>query len=81
MDTDSGRFRDMPEGWEPSEDESNLVGWEWGERVQIKGGWFEVCKIDTRKQRLVLKPIPKPANEEAARQKLSDLVPKSRSDE
>lgn len=51
---------------------AKLKQWEYGERVEIKGCWFEVTKIDLQKQRLVLKPIPRPADPEAAQRSANE---------
>jgi hypothetical protein len=70
MDIDKGRLH------HPSDpklakllDEQDTTGqqlvefFEVGEQVQVKGGWFEVTKIHTKtRQRIVLKPIPRPTD-------------------
>ncbi len=58
MDTEIGELMT----WDKAKvvDPLNLESFEHGEIVQVKEGFFQVCKIDLRKQRLVLKPIPRP---------------------
>ncbi len=67
MDTKSGEF--FPGSKEAQALEVDARGdletFEYGETVQIKSGYFEVCKIDLRGQRLILKPIPRPVDDEA----------------
>lgn len=58
MDTRTGEL--MTEAKAELRDPLDLEYFEYGEIVQIKSGFFEVCKIDLRRQRLVLKPIPRP---------------------
>ena len=68
MDRDSGRIYEMNTPLSDALRDAGvqLESFDRGERVQIKGCWFEVMKVLTRKQRLVLKPIPAPANPVAA---------------
>ena len=43
----------------------NLNRVEYGQKVEVKGvGHFEITKIDIKKQRLVLKPVPSPMQED-----------------
>ncbi len=64
MQESSGRILYLPDGFEETADLHSIS---YGQRLHIpKLGWFEVTKINVAKQRLVLKPIPKPAHEEAA---------------
>ena len=58
MDTREGRF--VPAEKAKYIDPMDLELFEHGETVQVKEGFFEVCKIDLRGQRLILKPIPRP---------------------
>ena len=62
MDTRSGELMDGEKARQ--RDPMDLESFEHGETVQVKGGFFEICKIDLRGQRLVLKPIPAPIEEE-----------------
>jgi hypothetical protein len=39
---------------------ADLEIFEHGELIQIKSGWFQITKIDIPKQRLTLKPVPRP---------------------
>jgi hypothetical protein len=58
MDTETGEM----DIWEKMKDRDpmDLESFEHGETVQIKAGFFQITKIDLQKQRLVLKPIPRP---------------------
>ena len=42
----------------------DLETFSYGETVQVKSGFFELTKIDLQKQRLVLKPIPRPIRDQ-----------------
>lgn len=67
MDTRTGELIDDPDKIRQALEDRpcDMEMFEYGEIVQVKTGFFEVCKIDTRKQRLVLEPIPRPSGESA----------------
>ena len=44
-------------------DPMDLEYFEYGEVIQVKTGFFEVVKVDLRRQRLTLKPVPRPLPE------------------
>ena len=58
MDSDSGRIFPAVESLveQLRREGFHLTEFTYGQRVQIKDCWFEVSKIDTKKQRLTLKP-------------------------
>lgn len=60
MDTQKGQFIDKPADIDAANKAGSLESFEYGEIVQVKTGFFEVVKISTSKQRLVLKPVPEP---------------------
>lgn len=67
MDTRSGELSNDPDKLRQALEDrpGDVETFEHGETVQVKAGFFEVVKVDTRKQRLVLKPIPSPVAEPA----------------
>jgi hypothetical protein len=64
MDTRRGVIDEQDEILKQLRDETDLEIFEHGEVVQVKSGWFEVTKVDIRKQRVTLKPIPRPTKEQ-----------------
>lgn len=64
MDTKSGEWVDdgLAEKLK-KERPADLERFAYGQRVQIGTAHFEVCKIDTQRNRLVLKAIPRPIDD------------------
>jgi hypothetical protein len=67
MNTSEGTLYDDPDKMKQllEEDPASVETFEHGEVIQVKDGFFEVVKVDIRKQRLVLKPVPKPVDKQA----------------
>jgi hypothetical protein len=62
MNTEEGIF--ITEEKAEQIDPMKLEHFEHGETVQIKEGFFQVCRVDLRRQRLILKPIPSPLDQQ-----------------
>ncbi len=81
MNTGTGELLDDPEKLRQLLETSpeDLETFAYGETVQVKEGFFEVVKIDVRRQRLVLKPKPSvarqsPTSEEVSERSLRELL-------
>ena len=60
MNTASGLFMSPNEIQKDQPDETKREFFAYGEIVQVKRGWFEVVKIEEKKNRIVLKGVPSP---------------------
>lgn len=64
MDVGTGEFMSETAIKERQPDETKREYFAYGEIVQVKRGFFEVCKIDERRNRITLKGVPPPNPEE-----------------
>lgn len=60
MNTASGEFMSPDSIKDIQPDESKREYFAYGEIVQVKRAWFEVVKIEEKKNRIVLKGVPAP---------------------
>lgn len=64
MNTASGEFMPPEEIKKTQPDERKREFFAYGEIVQVKRGWFEVTKVDERRNRITLKGVPAPNPDE-----------------